>query len=306
MPLDLIQAITVLASVLAAILAWVAKLRWSNEYAAAKDEIVKAKDAMIDVLNKEIENLREFTSPQLREHYLAQKTGLEERIENLQEQLAQARAELSRKDEQIQSLLPDSQANKAKLEQLEESRRELRKKISGLGEELEKNKLLSQLENAKNNYILGLAALTLFNTQESYPLFEKASASFGSYSISFRQVAELLRKQEDKLIASKEFLNMLLRTLVRESFELIKDYCDASRQASAFTQQPWYQFARMIRECLSHNSKFEFSDDDKKLLPVCWRGKTVITSMHGSYLDLSFFGYAEAWELFCKKYSDVM
>ena len=161
-----------------------------------------------------------------------------------------------------------------------------------------KHELLSQLENAKNNYILGLAALALFATEESYPVIEKSSCSFGSYSLSFDQVANLLKKREDKEIALKEFTKMLLRALVKESFELIKDYCDVSKQTSSFTSQLWYQFARMIRNCLSHNFRFEFRSHDKALLPVSWKGKTITREMDGSYLELSFFGYIEAWELF--------
>lgn len=166
-----------------------------------------------------------------------------------------------------------------------------------------KQELLSQLENAKNNYILGLAALALFATEESYPLLEKSSASFGSYSLPFVQVANLLRKQEDKEIAVKEFMKMLLRALVKEAFELIRDYCNASKQASSFTSQPCYQFARMIRSCLSHNFKFEFNKYDKGLLPVSWKSKTITAAMDGSYLELSFFGYVETWELFTEMHA---
>ena len=161
-----------------------------------------------------------------------------------------------------------------------------------------KHELLSQLENAKNNYILGLAALALFATEEPYPLIEKSWCSFGPYSLSFDQVANLLKNREDKEIALKEFTKMLLRALVKESFELIKDYCNVSKQTSSFPSQPWYQFARMIRNCLSHSFRFEFSKYDKGLLPVSWKGKTITTAMDGSYLKLSFFGYVEAWELF--------
>jgi len=86
-----------------------------------------------------------------------------------------------------------------------------------------KAELLSQLENAKNNYILGLAALALFANEESYPILEKSSCKFGSYSLSFDQVARLLREQSKKEIALKEFMKMLLRVLVKESFELVKE-----------------------------------------------------------------------------------
>jgi hypothetical protein len=161
-----------------------------------------------------------------------------------------------------------------------------------------KRELLSQLENAKNNYILGLAALALFATEDSYPLLEKASCGFGSYELSFAQVANLLRKHEDKQVAVREFMKMLLRALAKEAFELIKDYCDATNQGSSLIEQPWFHFARIIRNCLSHNFKFEFRKQDRKLLPVRWKNKSITAAMDGGYLELSFFGYVETWELF--------
>ena len=112
---------------------------------------------------------------------------------------------------------------------------------------LTKAELISQLTNAKNNYVLGLAALALFATPEAYPLLERNQASFGTYTVTFDQVAKLLRNPTDRDIASKEFLTMLLRVLIKESFELLKDYSDETSQNALFKAEDWYQFARMIR-----------------------------------------------------------
>lgn len=46
---------TTLLATMAAILAWVAKLRWSKEYAAAKDETIKAKEAQLVALQAQTE-----------------------------------------------------------------------------------------------------------------------------------------------------------------------------------------------------------------------------------------------------------
>ncbi|HEC35169.1 MAG TPA: hypothetical protein ENI39_01385 [Anaerolineae bacterium] len=163
---------------------------------------------------------------------------------------------------------------------------------------MDRSDLLSQLENAKNNYILGLAAISLFGTEESYSILEKNHASFGQYTLKFDQVANLLRDENDRSIAVKEFLKMLLRALIKESFELIKDYCEDTGQSALFKSEPWYQFARMIRNCLSHNFRFEFKNYDKSLLPVTWRTRTITLSMDGQPLGLRFFGYVQTWELF--------
>jgi len=96
-----------------------------------------------------------------------------------------------------------------------------------------------------------------------------------------------------------------MRALIKESFELIKDYCDVTNQSSSFRAETWHQFARMIRNCLSHNFRFEFNNHDKKLLPVLWKNRTIDSSMDGQQLQLNFFGYVETWELF-SEYQDFV
>lgn len=161
-----------------------------------------------------------------------------------------------------------------------------------------KKKLLSQLENAKNNFILVLASTYLLSNEKSYPILDESSCKFGTYSINFKQIANMMRKKEDRDIACKEFINMGLRSLIRESFELIEDYSDNTNQKLVFQNQDWYQFARIIRSCLSCNSKFQFDEYDKLLLPITWKNRTIDMSLDNTHLQLSFFGYVEAWKLF--------
>jgi len=163
---------------------------------------------------------------------------------------------------------------------------------------MDKKGLISQLENAKNNYILGLAAISLFAENQSHNHLEKSSATFGKYKVPFGKVANLLRSAKDRDIAIKEFIKSQLRTLIKESFELIKNYCKITRQDSKFENESWYQFARIIRNCLSHNFYFEFRNYDKSLLPLSWRGLTITLAMDGKPLKLKFFGYVQTWELF--------
>lgn len=108
----------------------------------------------------------------------------------------------------------------------------------------------------------------------------------------------MMGKEKDRNIACKEFINMGLRILIKESFKLIKDYSDNTNQKQIFQKQTWFEFARIIRNCLSHNFKFQFNKHDKSLLPINWRSKTIDINMEDTYLELSFFGYVEAWELF--------
>jgi membrane-associated HD superfamily phosphohydrolase len=125
-----IYVITALASALAAVLAWAAKLWWAKEYSAAKDETIKAKeaqiaslkaaletvqalaaetakakDAQIETLKDEIQNLRELTPMKLREYFLSVKEQLEEYNGKLQDELKIAYEEIEKKDAEIRRLI---------------------------------------------------------------------------------------------------------------------------------------------------------------------------------------------------------
>jgi hypothetical protein len=163
---------------------------------------------------------------------------------------------------------------------------------------MDKAALASQLTNAKNNYVLGMAAISFFGSPEAYPILQKNKAVFGNYTVKFDQVVRLLQKESDRDIAIREFLTSQIRAIIKESFELIKDYCHDTGQNAIFKDEPWYQFARMIRNCLSHNFKFEFNRYDHGLLPVSWNGRTITIDMDSHHLKLDFFGYVETWELF--------
>lgn len=161
-----------------------------------------------------------------------------------------------------------------------------------------KKELLSQLVNAQNNYLLGLAAISLFGNSQSYPLLDQSQCRFGSYSFDFVQVSSLLQNPRDREIALPEFLKMLMRGLVKESFELVKSYTKSTGQIQVFERQSWYHYARLIRNCISHDFKFQFKAKDKNLLPVSWRDRAITRAMDGTFLNLSEFGYVQAWELF--------
>ena len=158
--------------------------------------------------------------------------------------------------------------------------------------------LLSQLENAKNNFVLGLAAISLFANPEAFPLLEKSHVEFGKYKVPFKQVSNLLATKADREIAIKEFARSQLRALIKESFELIKDYCGNTDQSRKFEAEPWYQFARLMRNCLSHSGRFEFSRYDKGKLPITWETRTIDAALDRQSLKLNFFGWIQAWELF--------
>ena len=61
---------------------------------------------------------------------------------------------------------------------------------------------------------------------------------------------------------------------------------------------PWYQFLRIIRNCLSHDMKLHFRSYDLKQLPVSWSGLIIDASMQNLQLPMrGFLGREKALEL---------
>ncbi len=114
-----------LLSLIVAVLAATNKLVWAKEYRDAKDETIKAKEAQIELLKNEIQNLREFTSSKVRESFIGMKQQLEEYIEKLQQ-------DLEKKNEDIVNLQKSGEDRAAEVQRLTEERTVLSNTIEKL------------------------------------------------------------------------------------------------------------------------------------------------------------------------------
>jgi chromosome segregation ATPase len=134
--MEWIQAIAAIASGLAAVLAWVAKIRWSNEFAAAKDETIRAKEAQIEFLEREIKGLQEMTPMKIREYFMSVKEQLEEYIDELNTKINELNGELLNKDGLIAELRESESENVEMIERLSHERNEMAELILGFESDL--------------------------------------------------------------------------------------------------------------------------------------------------------------------------
>lgn len=134
--LDLIKDLITLFSVIAAVLAWVAKLRWSKEYTDAKDAVITAKEeqiktkqTQIEFLERQIISLQEQTPQKLRDYYKSAREHLGEIIEELGSEVKELKAQLASKDAELEVAnerqTSIQQEIKAREEQIREGRAEL-------------------------------------------------------------------------------------------------------------------------------------------------------------------------------------
>ncbi len=160
---------------------------------------------------------------------------------------------------------------------------------------ISKEKLSDYLLNVNNNYILGLAAHSLFENKRVYALLAGSKYMLGAEEIDFENVGKWLRNPLLHDIYTKEFAKMCLRTVINEMYELVCGYCEETGQLQLARGEPWFQYARLLRNAASHSGYFKFSRREKNtLLPVTWRGKTITEALHGKYANLGLFGFEDA------------
>jgi chromosome segregation ATPase len=136
MALETLYGIVALGSVIASILAWVAKLRWSKEFAQAKDETIRAKEAQIEALKSQIDELRHMTPMKLREYFDAVQATLEAYVDKLKKQLENARLEIAEKDRAIENMRDAGAAQITKRMQLQEEKAIIERKVAEMQKRL--------------------------------------------------------------------------------------------------------------------------------------------------------------------------
>lgn len=97
--------------------------------------------------------------------------------------------------------------------------------------------------------------------------------------------------------ANMEFAKMLLRNLTLDSYEALFRYSKDTNQLAKMRTQPWYSFARIVRNSLTHTQHWRFNSRDLSQLPVTWRNKTIDTSMDGQELTFDFYDWWDGCEL---------
>jgi hypothetical protein len=145
-------ALAAVLSALAACLAWAARVRWSSDFAAAKDEtirskdtqiqalqrskdeMIQAKDAQLQTLQLQLDNLRELTPMKIREYFINMKERLEEFNDSLKRQLLEAARLIAQKQDEIDTLQARGTGQKAKIEKLEREKAVLEQRTAELAE----------------------------------------------------------------------------------------------------------------------------------------------------------------------------
>ena len=92
----------------------------------------------------------------------------------------------------------------------------------------------------------------------------------------------------DCQIVIDEYEKSLKRALLGETHEVISSYCEATYQYLIYKAQSWYEFARIIRNTVSHKDGGTLQRwPDKRVKIAKWRIGTLDPSMVGQAIDFT-------------------
>ena len=177
-------------------------------------------------------------------------------------------------------------------------------------ENMDKDYVLGLLNTTFNNYAIGCIAGDWLSNKTSSSLpanIVLKNLRFSEISVSFnlKPLKNMLSDQEMRNKLINEHMKSLIRSFIKETFEIVKLYANETKQFSILKNADWYQFIRVIRNNLAHDFRFRFRESDKKILPVMWRDKTITVDMDGQPLQVHIMNDAYAIELFKEIYQFV-
>jgi len=168
-----------------------------------------------------------------------------------------------------------------------------------------KQEVLDVFDREDRSYRLALLASNWIRNAAPYTpsAAEEArgtSMQAGGKWIFFTDLTEALDDPAKREAVSSEFVLNQLHALIRSPFEVLRDYCeDFGEELSAELQATkWYWFARIVRNAISHNFRYNFDKRTRKRLPLTWNGITLTQDLHGKSIAYGTFWHRPGYELF--------
>jgi hypothetical protein len=164
---------------------------------------------------------------------------------------------------------------------------------------MRKEILRGQLQTIKNNYALVQAGIMFLAQPDAAEKFDEYYSIIADHPEGQFGYIKYVFQSDDLLkLATNQLRKAVLRSCVKEMFEILKSGCETEDQKQSLMNAPWYQFLRMIRNSLSHDFYLRFNTYDKTRLPVTWAGLTLTQDMDGAELPMQgFFTRAKVQDL---------
>ena len=169
-----------------------------------------------------------------------------------------------------------------------------------------KTEALSALENIRNNFLYGNLATRLIpdsiweNNAHQIAKFKRSDTSI--LEVPLIDICNILltKTPQGGALLISEFESSLMRSIMRESHELVLKYCESTRQFQMYKDQSWFLFFRVMRNTASHKdggNLHRWPDDlhKKGINSVQWKTRILNISMEGKDLEFSIPDALDMW-----------
>lgn len=158
-----------------------------------------------------------------------------------------------------------------------------------------KDELLNGLNNVLNSFLYGLLCSRLIPPDKWHSVSTSAMLFEGKdidIKIALGPLSQRLTDPSLRERFLRNYENTLLRVPLRESHELILLYCEETNQFPIYRDEHWFQFARIMRNVVSHKQGGLLTKwpEDLKKKGICnasWRSRTLDTTMIGSAISFN-------------------
>ena len=156
---------------------------------------------------------------------------------------------------------------------------------------MDKMLIRGRVRTIKNNYALAQAGIALLTLPDARARLDEVFSLLKEHpETQMIRYIDYVFEDDDLLkFATNQFRNAVLRNCMKELFEQVKLFGSETNQMHIIKAASWYQFLRIVRNCLSHDMKLQFRPYDLKQLPISWSGLTIDASMHNVELQMRGF-----------------
>jgi len=135
--------------------------------------------------------------------------------------------------------------------------------------EFKKKELLSSLNEIDDMLSLSLASITYFHRDKDLKMLSQHWMMHFGRVWNLKHLAEELQNSHKKAQRLSDFTWVVKKFLLREPYTIIDEYCRINKQSPKFKQQQWYEFARIIRNFVTHGFLDKKQYNENKF-PVKW------------------------------------
>lgn len=132
---------------------------------------------------------------------------------------------------------------------------------------------------------------TMFTIQGVDQITDKKSISISTRSgtYNFESMYNEYFSQHDTEEIIRNYAKITIcSNFLKETFRLTQEYCVKNDLSSLLYLQPWYRFAKILVNCLSHDMIFNFNRVNPKHLPAEYNGISITKEMENHPLTDDF------------------